>query len=267
MPQPPRTGSNAGCKVPGSLEIHMKIEVVATSRKAQGTGASRRLRNSGFVPGIIYGGDKPASQIEIEHNPLFHAMRKEAFHASILDLKLDGAVQPVLLRDYQMHAFKQQIQHIDFQRVDANKPIHMKVPLHFVNAEISPAFKLSGALISHVMNDVQIACLPKDLPEFILVDLKDLSTGHSIHLKDVALPAGVRVIVHGSDNPVVANAVVRGAEEEVVAADAPTAADVPATAQKAPADAAAGKDGKAAGGKDAKAAPAKDAKAAPAKKK
>ena len=246
----------------------MKIEVVATARKAQGTGASRRLRNTGFVPGIVYGGDKPASQIEIEHNPLFHAMRKEAFHASILDLKLDGAVQPVLLRDYQMHPFKQLIQHIDFQRVDAGKPIHMKVPLHFVNAEISPAFKLSGALISHVMNDVQIACLPKDLPEFILVDLKDLSTGHSIHLKDVTLPPGVRVIVHGNDNPVVANAVVRGAEEEVVDDNAQVAADVPATAQKAP-DAAAGKDGKpAAGGKDAKApakAPAKAA--APAKKK
>lgn len=249
----------------------MKIEVVASSRKAQGTGASRRLRNTGFVPGIVYGGAKAAAQIEIEHNPLFHAMRKEAFHASILDLKLDGTVQPVLLRDYQMHAFKQQIQHIDFQRVEADKPIHMKVPLHFVNAEISPAFKLSGALISHVMNDVQIACLPKDLPEFILVDLKDLSTGHSIHLKDVTLPPGVRVLVHGNDNPVVANAVVRGAEEEVVADNAQVAADVPATAQKAPDAAAAGKpaaggkDGKpAAGGKDAK-APAKAA--APAKKK
>ena len=241
----------------------MKIEVVATTRKAQGTGASRRLRNSGFVPGIVYGGAGSAAQIEIEHNPLFHAMRKEAFHASILDLKLDGAVQPVLLRDYQMHAFRQQIQHIDFQRVDANKEIHIKVPLHFTNVEISPAIKQSGALVSHVMNDVEIACLPKDLPEFILVDLKELSTGHSIHLKDIAFPAGVRVITHGNDNPVVVTAMVRGAEE-VAVADAPTTADVPATAQKAPADAAkapAGKDGKAA-------APAKDAKAAaPAKKK
>ena len=242
----------------------MKIEVVATTRKAQGTGASRRLRNSGFVPGIVYGGAGAAAQIEIEHNPLFHAMRKEAFHASILDLKLDGAVQPVLLRDYHMHAFRQQIQHIDFQRVDANKEIHIKVPLHFANVEISPAVKQSGAMVSHVMNDVQIACLPKDLPEFILVDLKDLSTGHSIHLKDIAFPAGVRAITHGNDNPVVVTAMVRGAEEEVAVADAPATADVPATAQKAPADAAkapAGKDGKAA-------APAKDAKAAaPAKKK
>ncbi len=246
----------------------MKIEVVATTRKTQGTGASRRLRTAGFVPGIIYGGTTPAAQIEIAHNPLFHAMRKEAFHASILDLNLDGAVQPVLLRDYQMHAFRQQIQHIDFQRVDANKEIHMKVPLHFANADISPAVKQSGALISHVMNDVQIACLPKDLPEFVLVDLKDLSTAHSIHLKDIAFPAGVRVVTHGNDNPVVVTAMVRGAEEVVAAADAAVAGDVPATAQKAP-DAAAGK---AAAGKDGKAAPAKDAKApakaaAPAKKK
>ena len=244
----------------------MKIEVVASTRKAQGTGASRRLRNSGFVPGIVYGGDKPATQIEIEHNPLFHAMRKEAFHASILDLKLDGALQPVLLRDYQMHAFRQMIQHIDFQRVDANREIHIRVPFHFVNTEISPAFKLSGALISHVMNDLDIACLPKDLPEFIEVDLKELTTGHSVHLKDVKMPPGVRAITHGNDNPVVVNAVVRGVEEEVAAEDAPTATDVPATAQKAPVDAAAGgKDakpaaGKAAPGKDAKAAPAKDTK-------
>ena len=138
----------------------MKIEVIATTRKAQGTGASRRLRNAGFVPGIIYGGPAAAAQIEIAHNPLFHAMRKEAFHASILDLTLDGVAQQVLLRDYQMHAFRQQIQHIDFQRVDANKEIHIKVPLHFANVEISPAVKQSGALVSHVMNDIQIACLP-----------------------------------------------------------------------------------------------------------
>ena len=254
----------------------MKIEVVATTRKAQGTGASRRLRNSGFVPGIIYGGSTPAAQIEIEHNPLFHAMRKEAFHASILDLKLDGVVQPVLLRDHQMHAFRQQIQHIDFQRVDANQEIHMKVPLHFTNTDISPAVKQLGALISHVMNDIQIACLPKDLPEFIVVDLKELSTAHPVHLKEIAFPAGVRpLLTRGNDNPVVVTAIVRGVEEEVVTADAPVAGDVPATAQKAPADAAAaGKDGKAsakdakaAPAKDAKAGPAKDAKAAPAKKK
>ncbi len=220
----------------------MKIEVIASKRTLQGTGASRRLRRAGKVPGVVYGGEKPAEAIEIDHNPLFHAMRKEAFHASILDLKIDGAVQPVLLRDYQMHAFRQQIQHIDFQRVDANREIHIRVPFHFVNADISHAVKFGGAIVSHVMNDVEIACLPKDLPEFIEVDLKDISAGHAFHIKDLALPAGVRVIVHGNDNPVIASATVPGGEkEEEVAAGAPSAADVPATAQKKPADAAAAK--------------------------
>jgi large subunit ribosomal protein L25 len=164
-------------------------------------------------------------------------MRKEAFHASILDLKIDGAVQPVLLRDYQMHAFRQQIQHIDFQRVDANREIHIRVPFHFVNAEISQAVKFGGAIVSHVMNDVEIACLPKDLPEFLEVDLRDISAGHAFHIKDLKLPAGVRVIVHGNDNPVIASATVPGGEKDDADTAAPSAADVPATAQKKPADA------------------------------
>jgi large subunit ribosomal protein L25 len=224
----------------------MKIEVIASTRTLQGTGASRRLRRAGKVPGVVYGGDKAAAAIEIDHNPLFHAMRKEAFHASILDLKIDGAVEPVLLRDYQMHAFKQQIQHIDFQRVDANREIHIRVPFHFVNAENSQAVKFGGAIVSHVMNDVEIACLPKDLPEFIEVDLVEISAGHAFHIKDLKLPAGVRVVLHGNDNPVIASATVPGGEKEEDAAK-PAAAEVPATAQKKPADAAAG----------AKAAPAK----------
>jgi large subunit ribosomal protein L25 len=232
----------------------MKIEVIASTRKLQGTGASRRLRRANKVPGVIYGGDKPVSVIEIDHNPLFHAMRKEAFHASILDMKLDGAAEQVLLRDYTMHPFRQQIQHIDFQRVDPKKPIHLRVPLHFLNAAESEAVKFGGAMVSHVLNDVEVACLPKDLPEFIEVDLKDIAAGHSIHVADLKLPAGVRIVTHGKENPVVATATVRGKEEEVVVdAAAPTAADVPATAQKKPADAAA--------------APAKDAKAGGDKKK
>ncbi len=220
----------------------MKIEVIASTRILQGTGASRRLRRAGKVPGVVYGGEKPAAAIEIDHNPLFHAMRKEAFHASILELKVDGVTQPVLLRDYQMHAFKQQIQHIDFQRVEENREIHIRVPFHFVNAEQSQAVKFGGATVSHIMNDVEIACLPKDLPEFIEVDLKDIAAGHAFHIKDVKLPAGVRVITHGNDNPVVASANVPGGEkEEVPAAGATAAAEVPATAQKKPADAAAAK--------------------------
>jgi large subunit ribosomal protein L25 len=225
----------------------MKIEVIASTRKLQGTGASRRLRRANKVPGVIYGGDKAVSVIEIDHNPLFHAMRKEAFHASILDMKLDGAAEQVLLRDYTMHPFKQQIQHIDFQRVDAKKEIHIRVPLHFLNAAESQAVKFGGAMVSHVANDIEIACLPKDLPEFVEVDLKDIAAGHSVHVADLKLPAGVRAVLHGKENPVVATAMVRGKEEEVVVeAAAPAAAEVPATAQKKPAEAAA--------------APAKDAK-------
>jgi large subunit ribosomal protein L25 len=225
----------------------MKIEVIASTRKLQGTGASRRLRRANKVPGVIYGGDKAVSVIEIDHNPLFHAMRKEAFHASILDMKLDGAAEQVLLRDYTMHPFKQQIQHIDFQRVDAKKEIHIRVPLHFLNAAESQAVKFGGAMVSHVANDIEIACLPKDLPEFVEVDLKDITAGHSVHVADLKLPAGVRAVLHGKENPVVATAMVRGKEEEVVVeAAAPAVAEVPATAQKKPAEAAA--------------APAKDAK-------
>jgi large subunit ribosomal protein L25 len=153
-----------------------------------------------------------------------------------------------------MHPFRQQIQHIDFQRVDPKKPIHLRVPLHFLNAAESEAVKFGGAMVSHVLNEVEVACLPKDLPEFIEVDLKDIAAGHSIHVADLKLPAGVRIVTHGKENPVVATATVRGKEEEVVVdAAAPAAAEVPATAQKKPADAAA--------------APAKDAKAGGDKKK
>ena len=143
----------------------MAIEVVAQTRKVQGTGASRRLRNSGRVPGVLYGGKKAAQNIELEHNALFYLLRDEKFHASILTLKLDGADERVLLRAYNMHPYKAQVQHIDFQRVSADERIHMKVPLHFTNAEISPAVKEQSAIISHILNELDIRCLPGDLPE------------------------------------------------------------------------------------------------------
>ncbi len=152
----------------------MKIEISATSRKAQGTGASRRLRKTGRVPGIVYGEREP-TLIDLDHNNLYHALRKESFHASVLTLELDGKKEQVLLRDFHMHPFRQQVQHIDFQRVDKNKKIHMKVPLHFLNAETCPGVKESGGIVSHVRNDLSVACLPDDLPEFIEVDLSGLS--------------------------------------------------------------------------------------------
>ena len=173
----------------------MAIEIAATTRKAQGTGASRRLRKTNRVPGIVYGTGE-AAMIEIDHNTLYFALRKEAFHASVLSLDLDGKKQDVLLRDFQMHPFRQQVLHIDFQRVDAKKKIHMKMPLHFINADIAPGVKTGGGIISHVLNDLEIACLAADLPAAIEVDLASLDLGHSIHVSDIKLPKGVEVAGH-----------------------------------------------------------------------
>ncbi len=175
------------------------MKVVAFARTQQGTGASRRLRNAGQTPGIIYGGAEAPVLIALDGNALFHALKKEAFHGSILDLELDGKAQKVLLRDFQMHAYKQLVLHADFQRVDASKPIHTKVTIHFVNAEISPAVKLGGATISHVLNELDVSCLPGQLPEFITVDLANLEAGGSIHTDDLTLPEGVTALTHGQN--------------------------------------------------------------------
>jgi large subunit ribosomal protein L25 len=213
----------------------MQISIKAQTRTHQGTGASRRLRRAYRVPGILYGGGKDATPIELDHNDLFHKLKLEAFHASILAMDVDGGNEQVLLRDVQLHPFRPIVLHVDFQRVAADRKIHMKVPLHFVNGDIAPGVKLSGGLVSHVMNEVDITCLPKDLPEFIEVDLKDLSAGHSIHLSQLILPSGVELSARAED-PTVATIVIPRAvtaEEEVAATEgAPAAADVPAAKQK-----------------------------------
>ncbi len=204
------------------------MKVVAFERSVQGTGASRRLRNSGKTPGIIYGGKDAATVIELDHNALFHALRKEAFHSSILDLEIGGKAQKVLLRDYQMHPFKPLVLHIDFQRVSATEKVHMRVPLHFINAETSAAVKLQAAVISHISTELEVSCLPADLPEFIEVDLNKIEVGHGIHAKDIALPKGVSLVLHiEQENPVLANAripAVKSADTEA----APAAAAAPA---------------------------------------
>jgi len=213
----------------------MAIEIAATSRKAQGTGASRRLRKANRVPGIVYGNSEPVS-IDLDHNTLYFALKKEAFHASVLSLDLDGKKEAVLLRDFHMHPFRQQVLHIDFQRVDAKKKIHMKVPLHFINADIAPGVKSSGGIISHVLNELTIACLPAALPTSIEVDLATLALGHSIHVSDVKLPKGVEVAGHHHASDAVATVQVpRGAVEaaateaaEAAPAAAPAAAAKPA---------------------------------------
>ncbi len=217
------------------------MKVVATTRSTQGTSASRSLRRANKVPGIIYGGDAAPARIEIEHNPLFHSLRREKFHASILEMELDGRSEKVLLRDFQMHPYKPQVLHIDFQRVTENQKVHMRVPLHFVGQENSPAVKEAGGLVSHVLSEVDVACLPKDLPEFIEVDLSGMRAHETIRVRDLKLPAGVTAVLKGKENPVVVAVSTKG-EEEVVEAEAAAvvpAAEVPATAQKAPPAAAA----------------------------
>ena len=209
----------------------MTIEFNATKRELQGSSASRRLRRAGRVPGIIYGGAAAPQNIEFDHNDLFQLLRKEAFYSSVLSIEVDGQKQPVLLRDVQRHAYKLEILHVDFQRVDATHAIHQKVPLHFVNAEIAPGVKTQGGIVSHVLTEVDVKCLPADLPAFIEVDLKDMSSGHSIHVSQLPLPKGVEIVHHGEGDPVVATILVKGgakAEEEepapVVAAPAAKAA-------------------------------------------
>ncbi len=203
------------------------MKFVAYERTLQGTGASRRLRLTNKVPGIVYGAGTPA-MIELDHNALYFALKKEAFHSSLLEMEVGGKTETVLLRDFQMHAWKQIVLHVDFQRVDEKTRITKKVPLHFINEEESPAVKTDKCLISHVVTDVEVQCLAAHLPEFITVDLAAVIKGQSLHVSDLVLPKGVKVVTHGKKNPVVAAVTVPRveAEEEVVAA--PVIAAVPA---------------------------------------
>jgi len=210
------------------------IEFTAFPRNNEGRGAARRLRRGGKAPGIVYGAGAQPTPIELDHNALIHALKAEAFHASILTMKLDGQATKVLLRDVQMHPFRHEVLHIDFQRIDEKRKIHMKVPLHFVNEVVSPAVKLSGAIIGHIVNELDVSCLPKDLPEFIEVDLSTMEAGKSIHVSEVTLPAGVTPVTHGKD-PVLATAVIPKAPSEAEEAATAEAAAPAAGAAAAPA--------------------------------
>jgi large subunit ribosomal protein L25 len=205
-----------------SGEVKMTTTFNATTRKTQGTGASRRLRKAGTLPGVVYGsGD--AVMIEMNHNEMYYKLRAESFHASVLTMTLDGKEETVQLRAFVNHPFRQQVQHIDFQRVDLSKKVHIKVPLHFINADIAPGVKTGGGKISHVMIEADVTCLPADLPAHIEVDLASLELGHSIHLADLVLPRGVELAGHGSHTAEAVVATVhvpRGAVEAAAVADA-----------------------------------------------
>ncbi len=210
----------------------MSIEINAVKRDVKGTGASRRARRAGNVPGVVYGAGKEAVNLELNHKELFLQFRHEAFHASILSLIVDGKKENVLLRDFQMHPVRNTIQHIDFQRVSASEKIHVKVPFHFINAEVAPGVKLGGGIVAHILTEADVSCLPKDLPEFIEVDLATLEMGDSVHLAQIKLPKGVEFVqlAHGTDAAVAAIAKTRGsvsdeAEEAVAAPEAPAVAE------------------------------------------
>lgn len=210
------------------------MNIIATTRKVQGTGASRRLRRAEKLPGIVYGGNAQPTLIELDHNPIFLALRKEKFHASILTMELDGKEELVVLRAFQMHPYKPQVLHIDFQRVNPDEPVVMSIPLHFFGAENSPAVKIDKALVQHLLSSIEVSCLPKDLPEFVDVDLSGLTSHDTLRVLDIALPEGVKAVVRPNTNPPVVT-VVSEKPEETEEEQAATAAPEAAAPEAAPA--------------------------------
>ena len=202
------------------------MKVVAFERAKQGTGASRRLRNAGKAPGIIYGGTAEPQLIELDHNALWHALKKEAFHSSVLQLEVAGKTTKVVLRDVQYHPYKQQVLHVDFQRVSATEKLHFKVPLHFLGENDSPAVKLEQCMVAYIVTELEVSCLPADLPEFIEVDLSKVVKGDVVKLSQIQLPKGVEAISHGEEDPVLASVVApkgAAADEEAAEGEEPAA--------------------------------------------
>jgi large subunit ribosomal protein L25 len=205
-------------------------KISATGREAAGKGASRRLRRAASIPAVLYGGNAAPQSIQLDHEKTWLASQNEWFYSSILELELDGKVQKVLLRDMQRHPYKQIIMHLDFQRVDENQALRAKVPLHFLNQEKSPAGKAAGVVITHELNEVEVSCLPKDLPEFIEIDLGALAVGGIVHLSELKLPKGVELpeLKLGKEHDV-AVVIAKHGREEVEEVAAPEAvAEVPA---------------------------------------
>jgi large subunit ribosomal protein L25 len=233
------------------------FELVAEFRETQGKGASRRLRHEGKVPAILYGGHSEARMLTLSHQKLQIMLDNERFFSTILNLKVGDQTQAAILKDVQRHPYKNAIVHIDFQRVEDNQKIRMSIPLHFVGAAVSPGIKSQGGIVAHMRNEVEVSCLPKDLPEFIEVDLSGLSLNESIHLSQLKIPDGVELLALSKEDAAVVAIHSPRAEEVEATPAAGAAAAAPAAAAPAAA----------AGDAAKKAEPAKaDAKAAPAKK-
>ncbi len=210
-----------------------KFELNAEPRDAKGTGASRRLRKVGKIPAVMYGASKEPAMLALDHDSLFHQVQNESFYTSILTVNVRGEKEQAVLRDIQMHPFKPRIQHMDLQRISATEKLHMHVPLHFINQDIAPGVKLQGGIVAHLMAEVDVTCLPHQLPEYLTVDLSNLNLGQSVHLTDVPLPEGVAItsLTHGGANLAVATiTVVRAAVEAEAEAAAAAAAQAESAA-------------------------------------
>ncbi len=198
--------------------MSMKFELTAERRDAKGTGASRRLRRSGRVPAVLYGGDKGLVMLMLNHDSIYHQLENEAFHTSILTVKVDGDTDRAVLRNVQMHPFKPRVMHVDLQRISETQKLHMLVPIHLSGEDVAPGVKLQGGVVSRLMTEVDLSCLPHQLPEFLTVDVSQLNIGESLHLSDIPLPEGVSItsLAHGGEDlAFVAIAAVRVVEEEV----------------------------------------------------
>lgn len=214
-----------------------KFELNAEPRDAKGTGASRRLRNAGKIPTIMYGAGKEPVMLSLDHNAIYRNSQNEAFYTSILTVNVNGQKEQAVLRDMHMHPVKARIDHIDLQRISATEKLHMRVPLHFVGTDVAPGVKLKGGIVSHLMNEVDVTCLPHQLPEHLTVDMSSMDLGDSVHLTDIPLPEGVTIssLAHGGDDLAVATitlvrAAIEAEQEAAAAAAEATATAAPAAA-------------------------------------
>ncbi len=208
----------------------MSLELNATLRDDKGKGASRRLRHANALPAIIYGGEKDPVSITLQQKDIQHKLPDESFYSQVLSLNVDGTNEDVLVRDIQHHPYKMEVMHMDFVRVDAKKVVHVHSQLHFVGEEVSPGVKTEDGVISHVIIEVELECLPKNIPDYIEVDLSEMHVGDVIHLSDLNMPEGVEVLAlkHGDDNDsVVASMHARkvAVEEDEDAVEAPAATE------------------------------------------
>ncbi len=240
------------------------FELVAEFRETQGKGASRRLRHDGKVPAILYGGHADARTLTLNHQKLLIMLDNERFYSTILSLKVGDQTQAAILKDVQRHPFKNRIVHVDFQRVEENEKIRISIPLHFTGAAVSPGVKSQGGIVSHMRNETEVTCLPKDLPEFIEVDISGLSLNESIHLSQLKIPDGVTLVELAKDDVAIVAIHSPRAEEPEPTAVAAAGAAAAEGAAAAPAAAAAAAGGDAA--KKAEPAKKEEAKKEPAKK-